>query len=111
MLDTAVLAHYESQSPSLLAQTPALIKKRDFPEDKRWQDLRLQLEQRLYGLRNWRLSWWEHWSRLAEAILPRRYHWLIVPNTMSRGLAINQFIVDPTGAQAVRVCTAGMRSG
>jgi hypothetical protein len=29
-----------------------------------------------------RLSWWEHWAKLAEAILPRRYHWLIVPNTM-----------------------------
>jgi hypothetical protein len=43
--------------------------------------------------------------------LPRRYHWLIVPNTFSRGLAINQAITDPTGSQAVRICTAGMRSG
>jgi hypothetical protein len=114
MLDTALLAHYELASPSLLAQTPALTKKLGFDlaiQTQAWEDLRLQLEQRLYGLRNWRLSWWMHWARLAEAILPRRYHWLIVPNTMTRGLAINDLIKDPTGAQAVNICTAGMRSG
>lgn len=104
-------AHYELASPSLLALTPAIARRMDVPTVQWWPDLRLNLEQRLYGLRNWRLSWWQHWARLAEAILPRRYHWLIVPNTMTRGLAINQSIADPTGAQAVRVCTAGMRSG
>lgn len=109
-------AHYEIADDSLLAQAPALAKQSWYANDsstaqKRWEDLRLQLESRLYGLRNWRLSWWEHWARLAEAILPRRYHWLIVPNTMTRGLAINQAIKDPTGSQAVRVCTAGLRSG
>lgn len=36
---------------------------------------------------------------------------MIVPNSFARGLAINGAIKDPTGAQAVRVCTAGMRSG
>lgn len=110
------IAHYEFADDSLLAQTPALAKQSWYANDnataqQRWEDLRLQLEQRLYGLRNWRLSWWEHWAKLAEAILPRRYHWLIVPNTMTRGLAINQAIKDPTGSQATRVCTAGMRSG
>lgn len=106
-------AHYEEASASLLAQAPAMVKQSQWamPDNANWQDMRLQLEQRLYGLRNWRLSWWEHWARLAESILPRRYHWLIVPNTMTRGLAINGAIKDPTGAQAVRVCTAGMRSG
>ena len=104
-------AHYEYQGPETLASTPSLIRLEGSRNDREWQDLRLLLEQRLYALRNWRLSWWEHWARLAEAILPRRYHWLIVPNTMTRGLAINQMIVDPTGAQAVRVCTAGLRSG
>lgn len=104
-------AHYELASPSLLANTPAIPRRMDQPTADWWPDLRLNLEQRLYGLRNWRLSWWQHWARLAEAILPRRYHWLIVPNTMTRGLAINQAIADPTGSQAVRVCTAGMRSG
>lgn len=113
---SAAFAHYEIADDSLLAQAPALAKQSWYDLDdkasrQRWEDLRLQLEQRLYGLRNWRLSWWEHWAKLAEAILPRRYHWLIVPNTMTRGLAINQAIKDPTGSQAVRVCTAGLRSG
>jgi hypothetical protein len=122
MLDTSAaarsfdVAHYEMADASLLAQTPAMAKRAwiastDSARQKNWEDLRLQLEARLYGLRSWRLSWWEHWAKLAEAILPRRYHWLIVPNTMTRGLAINQAIKDPTGSQAVRVCTAGMRSG
>lgn len=110
--DAEGFAHYEAASASLLAQAPALARQSWYGrEDENWNDFRLQLEQRLYALRNWRLSWWEHWARLAEAILPRRYHWLIVPNTMTRGLAINGAIKDPTGAQAVRVCTAGMRSG
>ena len=104
-------AHYEEMGSSLLAQTPAAAKKNWLAEDNDWQDLRLELEQRLYSLRNWRLSWWAHWAKLAENIIPRRYHWLIVPNTLTRGLAINGAIKDPTGTQAVRVCTAGMRSG
>ena len=112
MLDTDSLAHYELASDSLLAQAPALAKQQWYARDDRnWEDFRQELEQRLYALRNWRLSWWQHWAKLAEAILPRRYHWLVVPNTFSRGLAINSAIKDPTGAQAVRVCTAGMRSG
>lgn len=108
----SAVAHYELASASLLAEAPALAKQQWYdPDNQHWEEFRLELEQRLYALRNWRLSWWEHWAKLAEAILPRRYHWLIVPNTMSRGLAINGAIKDPTGAQAVRVCTAGMRSG
>jgi len=108
----AAVAHYEMASASLLAEAPALGKQDWYAQSTRgWEEFRLELEQRLYALRNWRLSWWEHWAKLAEAILPRRYHWLIVPNTMSRGMAINGAIKDPTGAQAVRVCTAGMRSG
>lgn len=108
------VAHYEIQSDSLLAQAPPMPRRSGFANDnpqRQWEELRLQLEARLYAQRNWRLSWWEHWAKLAEAILPRRYHWLIVPNTMTRGSAINQAIKDPTGTQAVRVCTAGMRSG
>src|SRR5438105_15474013 len=91
------LAHYEIASPSPLSQTLAIPKRMDTPTVAWWPDLRLNLEQRLYGLRNWRLSWWAHWARLAEAILPRRYHFLVVPNTFNRGLAINQAIADPTG--------------
>jgi hypothetical protein len=103
---------YDEFGVPSLAATPAISRPdlwSSYQSD--WPDTRMALEQRLYALRNWRLSWWEHWARLAEAILPRRYHWLIVPNTMTRGLAINQMIKDPTGAQAVRVCTAGLRDG
>lgn len=111
MLDVATTAHYEIANASLLADAPAFAKQKWYEQSQNWEDERLQLEARLYGLRSWRLSWWEHWAKLAEAILPRRYHWLIVPNTMTRGLAINGAIKDPTGSQAVRVCTAGLRSG
>ena len=112
MLDgSAALAHYEIASPSMLADTPALAKKDRYAQDEKWEDTRLQLEQRLYGLRQWRLSFWNHWGKLAEAILPRRFHWLVTPNTFTKGMAINGAIKDPTGTQAVRVCTAGMRSG
>ena len=105
------LAHYERADDSLLAKAPALIRVKDKADDQQWQEMRLQLERRLYGFRQWRLSWWRHWGVIAEALLPRRYHYLIAPNTMVRGSAINQMIVDPTGTQAMRVATAGMRSG
>jgi Bacteriophage head to tail connecting protein len=105
------LAHYEMASASLLSHAPALAKQKWYEDSKGWEEVRLQLEQRLYGLRQYRYSWWQHWALLAESILPRRYHYLIVPNTTSRGAAINQAIKDPTGSQAVGVCVAGMRSG
>jgi hypothetical protein len=114
MLDTQAPVHYEQSGASLLALAPGIIKIRDAVPGKDrqdWADLRSHLETRLAGMRNWRLSWWAHWARLAENILPRRYHWLIVPNNMTRGMPINQAIVDPTGTQAVRVCTAGMVNG
>lgn len=110
IVQAKAFARYEEADVSLLAKTPAFIK----PDDRvnlRWELFRNQLENRLYALRNWRLGWWSHWARLAEALLPRRYHWLITPNTFSRGQPINQAIINPTGTQAVRVCTAGMRSG
>lgn len=111
-LDEGATSHYEDADVSMLAETPASAKQQWYTkDDANWEDLRQQLESRLYGLRNWRLTWWAHWAKLAEAILPRRYHWLIVPNSFTKGSAINGAIKDPTGAQAVRVCTAGMRSG
>lgn len=105
------VAVYENASPSLLAATPSQAPIRTMPEGRDWQDLRLQQEQRLYALRTWRLSWWQHWAEIAENLLPRRYHWLIVPNVNQRGNAINRSIKDPTASQALRICTAGMRSG
>lgn len=103
-------AFYERASPTLLTEQPASLLPAA-PIPSYWNELRQHLETRLSMLRNWRLSWWQHWALLAEYILPRRYHWLIVPNTMNRGFAINQHIVDPTGTQAMRICSAGMMSG
>lgn len=105
------LAFYEQSSPTLLTQQPSKpVSLRMVPKDW-WPDLRTHCESRLAQGRNWRLSWWEHWAKLAENILPRRYHWLITPNTMNRGSPINQNIVDPTGCQAMRICSAGLMSG
>ena len=104
--------HYEMASPSLLASQPAIappaMSGSVMPG---WIEFRSYLEARLVSMRNWRTSWWEHWALLAEYILPRRYHWLIVPNTMNRGLPINQNIVDPTATQAMRICASGLMSG
>jgi len=100
---------FNKASPALLAQQT------DEPEPApalpAWPVLWLKLEGRLAILYNWRLSWWQHWAQLATYILPRRYHWLITPNTHNRGLPINQNIVDPTGTLAMRKCAGGMMSG
>lgn len=83
-----------------------------------WNELRGHLEGRLTLLRSWRISWLQSWSLLAEYILPRRSLWLTggalnqpVPNSMVRGLPINQSIIDSTGTMAMRVCAAGLFSG
>lgn len=110
IVQAKAFARYEEADVSLLAKTPAIIRP-DSRSNLKWELFRSQLENRLFSLRSWRLSWWSHWARLAEALLPRRYHWLVTPNTFTRGNPINQAIINPTGTQAVRVCTAGMRSG
>lgn len=102
-------AAYEHSGPAFLAEQPA------FPVESsplaQWIDLRSHCEQRLVAMRSWRISWWEHWALLATYILPRRYHWLISPNSMNRGFPISQDIVDPTGTQAMRICVSGLMSG
>lgn len=42
------------------------------------------------------LTWWSYWAELAKYILPRRYRWLVVANQMSKGVRINDAIVDST---------------
>lgn len=103
--------HYEVASPSLLAATAAFAPPMRWKSDWNWEVFRNQLELRLYGLRSWRLSWWAHWALLAEYILPRRYHWLITPNNMTRGQAMNQAIMDGTATQAANICAAGLMNG
>jgi len=103
-------AGYETQGPAFLADMPP-IASREPPVDEDWPEVWGYFEQRLGSLKNWRLSWWAHWAELAETLLPRRYKWLITPNTMTRGMPINQNILDGSGTQAMRVCVAGIHTG
>lgn len=108
-------------SASVLAEQPADPKPRKWNqmEQKEWNALRGHGDVRISNLRTWRSSWWiTNWSDLAEFILPRRSTWLTQsaggipsPNNMSRGLEINQSIVDPTGTYAARICVGGLVSG
>ena len=104
-------ARYERAGAILLAFEPPQAPQRREGPDREWLDLRNHLECRLRQMVNWRLSWWRHWSLLADNILPRRYHWLITPNTMNRGGPINQSIIDSTGTRAMRICAAGLKEG
>lgn len=111
MLDRPSHVYYEDASVSLLSKTPAYIAETTRNEAQEWQDFRLYLEQILLGLRSWRYSWWQHWGEIAASILPRRFLWLVTPNNQTRGLPINQDVVDSTPTQAVAVCAAGMMDG
>lgn len=73
--------------------------------------LKGSLDDEISGLQTERYSWWVHWSQLATYILPRRYRWLVTPNQMNRGSAINGAIIDSTGTIAARVLASGMMSG
>lgn len=104
------LSHYEIAGPQLLAMQPPSLETQQ-PEGKDWDIIFVQLESRLSALRDWRFSWWSYWSSLATYLLPRRYHWLIVANTMLKGVPINDAIVDSTATLAMQTCAAGMWSG
>lgn len=104
-------AHYEEMSTSLLASQPVTDVRKAEPTDRDWDTLYSQLETGLASDKNWRYSWWSVWSRLAEYILPRRYHWLIAANQMSKGNYINDSIIDSTGTLAMLTCASGLLSG
>src|SRR5437016_5314961 len=65
----------------------------------------------LIGMRVDRYSWWVHARELADFLLPRRYKWLITPNSATRGSPINQHILDSTGTLAARNLASGLVSG
>lgn len=73
--------------------------------------LRQYVDARLEALRMDRLSWWVHWSRISEVMLPRRYKWFITPNQYNRGTQMNAAIVDETAVIAARTCASGMLAG
>ena len=83
--------------------------------DGSWNQLRQHFEARLNMLRSWRFSWMTSYQLLEAYILPQRGIFINAsmptPNTMVRGVQINQSILDPTGTQAMRICAAGLMSG
>lgn len=111
--DSAAIAHasYERMTPLTLAEQAVTDDTPEKLSTAEWGIAYQHLERRLGALRNWRYSWWVHWSRLAEFFLPMRYLFLIVANRFNRGNPINDQILDSTGLQAVRTCAAGMLSG
>lgn len=112
MADTAYAsADYESAGVETLAETPATQPDPTKTPDPWWETLYAHCESRLGALRSWRWSWWVHWARVAEYFLPRRYHWFIVANRMTRGSPINDQIIDSTGGQSLITCASGMWSG
>jgi len=115
-------AFYEQASPLTQSKQPIDPSKKkpdDRINEKDWSIVRSHLEGRLAMLRTWRNTWWiQNYSDLARFILPRRSIWLTQsaggmpsPNTMTRGLEINESILDPTATFAARICSGGLMSG
>ena len=121
--ETDSYGFYQKAGPATLATQPAKAPANRAGDDRisemDWAVLRAHLEGRLGMLRTWRDTWWiTNWSDLARFILPRRSIWLTQsagglpsPNTMTRGLEINESILDPTATFATRVCAGGLVSG
>ncbi|MGE5148492.1 MAG: portal protein [Rhodospirillaceae bacterium] len=76
-----------------------------------WPATYAHLTQRYGALRAWRYSWWVHWARCAEYILPYRYKWLVTANTYNRGSPVNDRIVDETALLAMQICAHGLLAG
>jgi hypothetical protein len=106
------------------AQKPAVPQRRGgdvVPGPASWFQPRLKspeviklvqhMESRLIGLRTDRYTWWVHWREVAEYILPRRYRWLVTPNELSRGVPLNQHIINNTGSKKAQDCAAGLKEG
>ena len=110
MLGTDTAA-YMDMSPMVLADVPIDMEEKTFKSDPVWGDFYSYLEQRLGTLRSWRWSWWVHWAILARYFLPRRYHWVVVANRLTKGRPINDEINDSSPTIAMRTCASGMWAG
>lgn len=110
MLGTDTAA-YMDMSPMVLADAPVDTPAKTFKADDVWGDFYSYLESRLGTLRSWRWSWWVHWAIIARYFIPRRYHWVVVANRMTRGRPINDEINDSSPTIAMRTCASGMWAG
>lgn len=113
------VSFYEQSSPMLLAEQPPNQGARGkfIPEDV-WKSLSDHLGGKLNSLYAWRQTWWStNYNDIARYIAPRRSLLLTqgsggipTPNSMMRGVPINNQIVDPTATLALRYCAGGMAS-
>jgi len=101
---------YEDMGPTLLSKVPPTPESKSEPNED-WATIYEHLNTRQNTLRSWRWSWWAHWNVLAEYILPRRHHWVIVANRMWKGGQINNQIIDSNATLAMQICAAGLWSG
>lgn len=113
------VSHYVSSSPLLLSQqAPMQGKKPNFIPVEVWQSMFGHLSGKLNSLYAWRQTWWSlNYNDIARYIAPRRSLLLTqgsggipTPNSMMRGVPINNQIVDPTATLALRYCAGGMAS-
>jgi Bacteriophage head to tail connecting protein len=109
------IALYETSGAAQLAKQPSRAKPRSATASLPWMVCQGHLNARISSLTLWRNSWHQHWSLLETYLLPRRGIFINAtqptPNSMNRGSAVNQAILDPTGTQAMRKCAAGMQGG
>lgn len=115
------VAHYEIASPALLIEedpSPEIWRPTDRERLFEWMNIKEDMEREITMARAWRFPWIQHWALIAKYNCPRRSLWLTqggvdqpVPNSMVRGLPINQAIVDTTPVKSSRVAIAGLFSG
>lgn len=113
------VSFYEKSSPLLLSKQPPTqgASKQLMPESV-WVSMYAHFSGKLNSLYAWRQTWWStNYNDIARYIAPRRSLLLTqgsgglpTPNSMMRGVPINNQIVDPTATLALRYCAGGMAS-
>lgn len=113
------VAAYEKSSPLLLSkQPPNPSDRKDLMTEAVWTAMYAHLSAKINSLYAWRQTWWStNYNDIARYIAPRRSLLLTqgsggipTPNSMMRGVPINNQIVDPTATLALRYCAGGMAS-
>lgn len=113
------VSFYVASSPLLLSkQEPLPGKSPNFLSPEIWKAMSDHLGAKLNSLYAWRQTWWStNYNDIAKYIAPRRSLLLTqgsggipTPNSMMRGVPINNQIVDPCATLALRYCAGGMAS-
>ena len=113
------VSFYVRSCPKLLAeQPPTQGKTPNFMPSDVWESMSSHLGAKLNSLYAWRQTWWStNYNDIAKYIAPRRSLLLTqgsggipTPNSMMRGVPINNQIVDPCATLALRYCAGGMAS-